>query len=103
MMDRGMIKWQPFNAVASGNYMINDVLKKKNKVEMPVLSDDQIYELQEKIFNFYTTQEEATIKYYKDGYVYIKQGKISNIDKNNHNIVINAGFKVFFAQIIEIY
>lgn len=29
MMDRGMIKWQPFSAVAPSNKMINDVLSKK--------------------------------------------------------------------------
>ena len=25
-----MSKWNPFNAVASGDYMINDVMKEKN-------------------------------------------------------------------------
>ena len=65
MIDRGMVKWQPFNAVASGNYMINEVLKKKNKVVMPTLSEDQKELLQEKILRAYELQEVIRIKYYK--------------------------------------
>ena len=49
--NRGMIKWAPFNAVQSGNSMVNDVLKKKNKVTMPILSDDQIEVLEQKLIN----------------------------------------------------
>ncbi len=103
MTDRSNVKWQPFNAVASGSYMVNEVLKEKSKEVMPTLSDDQRYEIQEKIFNFYNTQEIMKIKFYRDGKIYIKEGKISFIDKINHNIIINKAFKVFFNQIIAIY
>ncbi len=102
MTDRGMIKWQPFNAVASGSYMINNVLRKKEKITMPTLSEDQQNELQEKILNTYQTQQDITIKYYKGGRIYSSEGKIVKIDQNNHNLTINNGLKVFFAQIIEI-
>lgn len=103
MMDRGMVKWQPFNAVASGSSMINDVLKKKNKVKMPTLSEDQQNELQNKVFDSYETKEEIRIKYFKDGKIYIAEGKIEQINQNSHYIIVNSGLKVFFAQIIEIY
>lgn len=102
MTDRGMIKWQPFNAVASGSYMINDVLKNKYKIDMPTLSEDQQIELQEKILSAYQTQEKVLIKYFKRGKIYEEEGLIEYIDKNNRNIVIN-NLKVFFVQIIEIY
>ena len=103
MMDRGMVKWQPFNAVIDGTVMINDVLSKKNKVKMPVLCDEQRYEIQEKIFYYYRTQELVKIKYYKNGNIYVQEGQISFIDRNEHNIIINNKIKVFFVQIIAIF
>ena len=49
-------KWNPFNAVAPGGFMVNEVLKEKNKIDMPILSDDQKMELQERIFEAYNNQ-----------------------------------------------
>lgn len=103
MIDRGMVKWQPFNAVASGNYMINEVLKKKNKVAMPTLSEDQKELLQEKILRAYELQEVIRIKYYKNEYIYIIEGKIIEINKNNYYIGLDNDLKIFFRQIIDIY
>lgn len=98
-----MVKWQPFNAVASGNYMINEVLKKKNKVVMPTLSEDQKELLQEKILRAYELQEVIRIKYYKNEYIYIIEGKIIEINKNNYYIGLDNDLKIFFRQIIDIY
>ena len=103
MIDRGMVKWQPFNAVASGNYMINEVLKKKNKVAMPTLSEDQKELLQEKILRAYELQEVIRIKYYKNEYIYIIEGKIIEINKNNYYVGLDNDLKIFFRQIIDIY
>ena len=43
--NRGMLKWQPFNALVSSGKMINEVLSEKNKIKMPVLSDDKNYKI----------------------------------------------------------
>ncbi|MGN1371845.1 MAG: YolD-like family protein [Candidatus Coprovivens sp.] len=96
-------KWNPFNALTSGEYMINDILKEKNKVKMPILSDDQKQELQERMFEAFNNQEVIKIKYYKDGNIYIKDGKITNIDKNNRKIIINHTDYLFFSQIINFF
>ncbi len=96
-------KWNPFNAVASGEYMINDVLKEKNKIQMPVLSDDQKLALQERMFEAFNNQEIIKVKYFKAGRFYIIEGKITNIDQNSHKMVINRDFSVFFSQIIEFF
>ncbi len=101
--NRGMLKWQPFNSVVSSTIMFDDVLKEKNKIKMPILSEDQKQELQDKIIESYNNQDIVKIKYYKDGRFYLIQGKITNIDENRHKIVINESFWVFFSQIVEIY
>lgn len=96
-------KWNPFNAVASGEYMINDVLEEKNKEKMPVLSDDQKEVIQNKMFEAFNNQEVIKVKYFKNGKFYIMEGRITNIDPNTHKIVINEEFSVYFSQIIEFF
>lgn len=98
---RNMVKWQPFNAVASGNYMINEVLKNKNKIKMPLLSDDQKEVLQNEMFRLFNNQETINVKFYRDGKLYILKGKITFIDKTRHRIAINNKNWVYFSQIIE--
>lgn len=101
MKDRGMVKWAPFNAVAPGTYMINEVLKEKNKVAMPILSEDQKLALQSKMIDSFNNQEAVKVKYFRNGKYYIREGFITNIDPNSHKIVINRAFSIFFSQIIE--
>ena len=96
-------KWNPFNAVAPSEMMVNDVLREKDKIDMPVLSEDQKAELQERIIEAYNNQELIKVKYFKGGKIYVSEGKIDKIDINSHKIVINGGFSVFFSQIIEIF
>ncbi len=95
-------KWNPFNAVAPGGYMIKEVMDEKNKVEMPILSEDQKMEIQEKIFEAFNNQEIINITYFRGGNMYNIEGIIEKIDINSRKIVINNGIPVFFSQIIEI-
>lgn len=100
--NRGMLKWQPFSSVVPSSIMINDVLKEKNRIKMPVLSDDQKQDLQVNVIEAYNNQDIIKVKYYKGGRFYLKQGRITNIDENKHKITINNDLEVFFSQIIEI-
>lgn len=102
MTNRGMVKWQPFNAVVNGNFMINQVLEEKNKIKMPILSDDQKLEIQEKLFEALNNKENIKIKFFKEGKVYLKEGIIEHINEFKRNLVMNDNFVVFFSQIIEI-
>ena len=100
--NRGMIKWAPFSAVAPGSYMVNEVLNKKNKVKMPILSEDQINDINDKTLNAFNNKEIIKIKFFREGKYYEKRGIIANIDLNCRKILLNDGFSVFFSQIIEI-
>ena len=102
MSERGMIKWQPFSAVAPSNILVNEVMKKKNRVKMPTLSDDQISNIEDKILNSYKLQVPITIKYYKNYSIYLKEGIISKIDIIAKKIFINDNSTIYFSQIIEI-
>ena len=102
-MGRGMIKWQPFSAVAPTTTMVNDVLSKKNVVKMPVLTDDKLLELEEKLLASFENQISIQIKLFRNGRLYLKDGIVFNIDKLSKKITLKDGYSLFFSQIIEIY
>lgn len=103
MSNRGMVKWQPFNAVKSGNSMIDNVLEKKNKVAMPILSEDQLYDIQNKILTAYEEKNTISIRFFRDGRYYQKDGKIVNIDSIKRKITLSDGFILYFSQIIDVF
>ena len=70
-------KWNPFNAVAPGGMMVNEVLREKNKIEMPILSDDQKMALQERILEAHNNQEIIKIKYFMFNTMIVPTRKIS--------------------------
>ena len=101
-MDRCKAKWAPYNAVAPGTEMVKEVLKKKNVVKMPILSDDQIKEIEDKIIYSLNNQAEITIKYFRQGRFYKRYGIVVNIDILKRKIALNDEYNLFFSQIIEI-
>ena len=102
-MSRGMIKWQPFSAVVPGNVLVNDIMRKKNIIKMPILTDDKILELEEKILLSFENQDPIKIKLYRNGKLFMKEGIVHNIDKLTKKIMLKDGYSLFFTQIIEIY
>lgn len=102
-MSRGMIKWQPFSAVVPGNVLVNDILKKKNIVTMPCLTEDKLMELEEKILISLDNQSPIKIKLFRNGRMFLKDGIVGNIDKLSKKITLNDGYSLFFSQIVEIY
>ena len=95
-------KWNPFNAVAPGGFMVKEVMKEKNKIEMPILSDDQKMAIQERLFDAFNNQEIVNITYFKGGNMYNIKGIIEKIDQNARKIVLDCDISVFFSQICEI-
>ncbi len=102
MNDRGMVKWQPFNSVTSGVGMVDDVIDKRSKKTMPVLSEDQIMTIQNKMLEAYNNQDDIKVIFYLNGRFFNRRGKIIKIDKNKRKIALNTGIFVYFSQIIEI-
>ena len=99
--NRNQIKWQPFSAIIPSGDLIQEVLNDKRKKRMPILSEDQKQELQEKMLEFYNNKENITIKFFHDGYFYEIKGKITHIDSFKHKIVINNSLSIYFSQIID--
>lgn len=101
MIDRGVIKWQPFDSCYSGEKILKAINNKKNRKIFPVLSEDQLYVLEEKIFNAYHLNETINIEYFYNGKINKVFGKINSIDLQDKKIYIN-NYIIYFKQIINI-
>ena len=66
-VERGIIKWAPFNSVVSGNEMLNSIVKEKNKIAMPTLSDEQKEVIEKKLILALYSQNIVNIYYFQNG------------------------------------
>ena len=100
--DRGMIKWLPFDSVASGKKMIRDILEEKSEISIPILSNEQKEVLEEKLLLAYYAKSLITVEYFCAGHIYSLKNVIKKIDFTNHKIYFNNKV-LFFNQIINIF
>ena len=100
-MDRGMIKWEPFNSVISSSKIIKNVLNEKEKIPKPVLSEDQIQNIAQRLLESYYAQDNAEIFYYENGYIKKIIEQIKKIDPVNKKVYL-SNKNIYFSQIIKI-
>lgn len=101
-MDRGLIKWAPFDALNGYHSMLNEMKYRLKKQEKPVLSDDQ-YEIlnrhmQEAIIN----NEEVEIQFYDQGYMKVSYGKIKKLDFVYKQVILTTEEKIPACDVISV-
>lgn len=101
MIDRGIIKWQPFDSCYSSEKILKDINNKKNRKILPILSEDQLHNLEEKIIDAYHLNDFINIEYFYNGRIININGKISSINLQDKKIYINNNI-IYFKQIINI-
>ena len=101
MQDRSYIKWAPFNSLFNDKKIITEINNKKNKVDKPILSEDQIEYLNESIFEAYTNHIKINLFIYKNQKIIKLIGFINNINTNKKCITFNNSY-IFFNQILKI-
>ncbi len=70
--ERGMKKWNPFFALDNMNATYRKAIKNKQKISKPLLSDEQISEINYQLNNCENTFK--TITYYQDGFIETVKG-----------------------------
>ena len=100
MIDRGMIKWQPFDSCFSSRSIVKSVQEEKNKIFPPILSNEQIAFIETKIMDAYNLQSLITMTYYFNGNIIKETGKISSVHFIKKEIVLNNKF-IYFGQIVS--
>ena len=102
MHDRGFIKWAPFNSIINGKKVIHEVLDEKNKVKMPILSDEQKNNIEKSLLLHFYDNEIIQIDYFYAGKIYLLKGNIKKIDSIYHKIYLD-NYILYFDQIIRAY
>ena len=99
-MDRGMIKWKPFNTLLNSND-IKELELNRSKINKPIIMEDRINEINNILINAYNNQLPIKIKHYNNGFLFYKSGFIKNINVYEKYILIEY-IRIYFKNIINI-
>lgn len=100
MSDRGMKKWAPYKSLIEQEVFINKMRVNKNKVEKPLLCDEEM----EKIDYYLREKPCRTLIFsiFEDGYIYNVETKIKTIDLVERSIVFENNLKIKIYDIVDI-
>ena len=101
MIDRGFIKWQPFNSLINRK-MVMDSLERKQKIKKPSLFPEEIEKINEEIINAYYAKSEITIIYYENNLYKKITTSIININSSYKTIKLKNGKVISFNQILHV-
>ncbi|HCY1748207.1 TPA: YolD-like family protein [Staphylococcus aureus] len=85
-MGRGMIKWAPFATLPEQFETIQQYIIDQNKITRPVLSDDQLAELNIRLHEALQYAQPVEVKFYNNGFVDSVRLTIYHIDAINYEI-----------------
>ncbi|PZK93343.1 YolD-like family protein [Staphylococcus aureus] len=85
-MGRGMIKWAPFATLPEQFETIQQYIIDQNKITRPVLSDDQLAELNIRLHEALQYAQPVEVKFYNNGFVDSLRLTIYRIDAINYEI-----------------
>jgi hypothetical protein len=88
-VDRGIIKWAPFDGLAGFNDLYKSLKYKLNKTEKPLLSEDQLYEMDINLKKALYEGSPIYLSYYQDGYIKQLYGKVTEIDAIRKIVYVN--------------
>ncbi len=101
-VDRGIIKWNAFDALVGYHSMLTDMKYRLGKKEKPILSDDAYEELNQKLAVAVHEAKDVEIRYYADGYIRYTFGNIKRVDYQNRQIVLSTLEKFRAEDIVDI-
>ncbi len=88
-VDRGIIKWAPFDGLAGFNDLYQELKYRLGKTEKPILSEDQLYEMDLNLQKAFHEHCMVYLSYFKDGYTKQVYGYVTKIDPLYKLIYIN--------------
>ena len=77
---RGMVKWAPFATLPEQFEAVQQHIIDQNKIDRPILSDDQLNELNIQLHQALHANIPVDIEYYKNGWLEYITLEIKNID-----------------------
>ena len=96
-VDRGIIKWNAFDALVGYSSMLEEMKYRLGKKDKPVLSDDDYEELNRSLVSAWKDHQEVELKYFHDGYVRTTYGIIDSLDFTQKEIRLST-YETFKAE-----
>lgn len=101
MIDRGFVKWQPFNSITPLKDTILDIEKKK-VCSKPVLFPEEVNVISEEVIDAYYSKEVILITYYEAGKINNITTTINKINPNSKTVELGSKKVISFKQILHI-
>ncbi|HGO4536030.1 TPA: YolD-like family protein [Staphylococcus aureus] len=104
---RDKVKWAPFKTVSDQYKLLDEYIEEQNKVEMPLLSDDQLQILNETVYYNSMNNILTELSYWENGYIYSIQCYINKVNTVEHvmivtNISKENKIKIPFNNIVSV-
>ena len=77
---RGNVKWQAFKTLPEQYEQLEQYIQDQNKIDMPILSDEQVQILNDKLNMKIEHNAQVNVTYWKNGYTFSIQGYIKKVD-----------------------
>ncbi|HHP7503155.1 TPA: YolD-like family protein [Staphylococcus aureus] len=87
---RDKVKWSPFKAVSDQYKMLDEYIEEQNKVEMPLLSDDQLQILNETVYYKSMNNILTELSYWDNGYINSMECYINKVDLFEYVMVVTS-------------
>jgi hypothetical protein len=101
-VDRGIIKWSPFDALVGYQTMLEEMKYNLGKKDAPILLEDEYEALDRLLHEAYQSKKELNIHYFEDGYVKVTHGSILRLDYVYHKIKLSTYEEFNANRIIKI-
>ncbi len=96
------MSWLPFNSVINSHDIINKFKNSENNIKQPIISEDELHELDDAINDALYTNSYIQITYYYNNKIYNIKSKILKIDYTNKKIILINKKALYYRQIIKI-
>ena len=96
MIDRGFVKWQPFNSLTNAHEILDNLPKKEDN---PPLFPEEIDTITELIKIAYYEHEKVEITYYENNHFKTIKAYIINIFPVYNTIKLSNNKTIYFKQI----
>ena len=101
-VDRGIIKWAPFDALVGHHSMIEELKHRLGKKEKPILSDDQYEIMNRMLIEAVEKKHEVALTYYAQGYLRTTFGYIKKIDWISKTLMLSTYEKIHANDLLDL-
>lgn len=101
LRDRGMVKWAPYKSLPEQEDYLEKMEEEKNKVDKPLLSDDELIELDTKL-STYNRGDLISIEYYDYGFIKTVDDYLDYIDTINKRIVLKNRMSIPVSNVLSL-